>query len=273
MEDYAELFKDLTNMTRPTDMEESFIFQKSPSVLRIHKPLPASAEALLKDSKKIYFLKRVPKKANTSKPSFWNVDMAATAPGYFDEAGNFIMDSSDKVSTMWYVKQNDAVRGPLTEGEVKKELESGALRGAQIKRTFDRGYVGVDALVAEIPAFYQSRSLNKYFVANQVVEEKAEATDNFYSDVVVKNQPSKLRNFLRAKSVTASTDFLVKTIKNMRKEDAIVALRGITGLDKADNTILVELLVEDANSQILSDVDKDGFTINQSGRNKRFSRR
>lgn len=266
----------LRNMKRPEDLAHAQMLSDTPVPLRVHSGPTSSETALLEDSKKIYFTKKTFRKNGRGR--MWSVDISSSAPGYFDESGNFILDKSDKISTLWFVRKDAAegsIEGPLTCGEIRKAAEEGHLQGRWVKRSFDKGFVGADGLILAHPTFYHSRNLNKYFTENQVVDEKPSSnSDDFYSDVVTRERSVKLTNFIKSNSITASVDHLVKTIRNMTKHEAVKAIRGITGLGAVENTMLVELLVEDASTQILSDVDKDGFMLNANGKGgRRFARK
>lgn len=251
----------LRNMKKPDDLVDTFILKDIPAPLKLHSILSYEDTAMLMAAKPSFATKKPFKKQ--AKGCVWNVDITSSAPGYFDEHGNFILDKAQKVSTLWYVRRDGAIEGPLTEAEMKRLSENGGLAGTLVKRDFDKGFVPADGLIAAIPAFYNSKGLNKYFSANQIIEER-ERTDDFYSNVVDKEGNTKLSNFMKSNNITASVKFIINAIKGMRKQEAIDAVKGITGLERAENTILVELIVEKAETQILSDVDKDGFTINQT---------
>lgn len=266
MLDASDRTDQLRNMKKPADLEDTFILTDMPSPLKLHTGLTDAEQAMLAPGRVYFHPKKTYKKS--MRGNMWNVDLGSSAPGYFDESGNFILNKADKVSTLWFVKRGGTVEGPLTENEIKKAAETGALKDTQVKRDFDKGFVDSNGLLAALPAFYQSKSLNKYFVANQAAAER-QTPDDFYSNVVTKERTSKLTNFLRSNNITASGDFLIKTIKGMTKQEAINAVRGITGLDRVENAILVELLVEDSSVQVLSDVDKDGFTTNSNNRGKK----
>ncbi|KAI5168762.1 hypothetical protein PAEPH01_0400 [Pancytospora epiphaga] len=269
----------LRTIVKPEDLMSVRILSDSATPLRIHTGQTPSEASLLSNSDKIYFTRQRPVKKN-KKIGMRNTDISNSAPGYFDDFGNFILRESDKIATLWLIRNeatSGSIEGPFTSEEIKRVSESGNLKGKWIRRSFDRGFVAADGLLAEHPGFYNSRNLNKYFAMNQVVEEEPlaeEAEDDFYSEVVTKASTTKLANFIKNNNISASVKQLVGAIKDLTKNEAIKTIRNITRLGVVENTMLVELLVENSNTQILSDVDKDGFMMNVSGnRNGRLYRK
>lgn len=269
MEEIQKQAEKLRATKRPEDLSDNFILNEEPAPLKLHTSLNKKEQSLLTAEK----LFSHPRKTRPKKPAMWNADISASTPGHFDEAGNFILTKDYKASFVWFVKRDGKIEGPFSEQEIKKEALSGALKGALIKRDFDRGFVEADSLMEDTPAFYYSKSLNKYFSAHQIVDrhshsDASASDDDFYSQPATSFHGSRLDNFLRNNNISASAAFLAKVITGRRKEESVGLLGDITGLGRVENTILVELLVEHAPEQILTDVDKDGFMINEPVRQK-----
>lgn len=256
---------ELRNYTKPLDFEETSVFDKEPHGLKMHGNMTEEEQKLVATNKIFYSVKKVLKKPVKS---LWDADISSTNPGYFDESGNFVLNGKPKKTfTSWLVKNGDLIEGPYTQKEIKCLIDDRSLLGKNIKRDFDRGFVEFNALVAAIPDFLYSKDLNRFFAENQAVEERQK--DEFYDEVLVKEKNTKLGNFMRINHISANVDFIVKTIRGMRKIDAVRALGDITGLEEKGNNTLIDLIIEDMKVQILSDVDKDGFTINYNKRKAR----
>lgn len=261
------IYDKLKNMKKPDDLVDTPILNDVPSELKLFSGLTPEEQSMIACSKKCFQTKKPVKK--TGKTSMWDVDISSTGPGHFDEAGNFILNKSKKIPILWLVKRNGMIDGPFTEKEIKAMHDKGELSNSMIKREFDAGFVEYEKLCKEFPNFYYGANLSKFFVENQVLEQK-EAHDDFYSVVVTKDRNSKLSNFMKKFNINAGVEFIKKNITGMRKADAIDAIADITGLDKSQNEILIDLIVEESDSQILKDVDKDGFESKTSHRSKRY---
>ncbi|KAI5149552.1 hypothetical protein ENBRE01_0974 [Enteropsectra breve] len=248
----------LRNYRRPDDLEDTSILNENPTPLYLFRELTAAEENAINCSIDSNKKERNIAAKRSSKPA--KAYENGSNSGYFDDAGNFILHKMEAVPVQWLLKKGEAVAGPLSEQELVAEIEKNGLAGAMIKRTFDKGFVCAESLQKEIPDFYHNKSLNHYFVTHQKVE-KVERNDEFYCDVASTVKSTKLMNFLKSNSINASAEFIISSFKGMSKERAIDAISGITGLDKVKNTMLIELLVEESDVQILSDVDKDGYTI------------
>lgn len=188
----------------------------------------------------------------------WDVDLNAANPGYIDHDGNFIFEKSKKIVNVWFILEDEKTLGPLDDQEVREYTPTSK---TLIKREFDRGFVTYSSLVAEFPDLqFKLKELNKFFSKNHIKEEKTNE-DDFFDESILNEKNSRLRNFIRNHNVGASIDFIVKTITNKRRNTAVDLLYNITGLERSINAALVDLIVETAGKQILSDVDKDGFCI------------
>lgn len=269
MFDFTSKIPVLEAMKRPQDLVESEVLRREPIPLNIE----SSAEMNKQPFSSSSVIYRVPKPAKKHVKNMWDVDIKHSGPGYFDQSGNFVLDKQRKNATSWFTKTNDRVEGPFTDREVKELLEQsredcGKLAGIYIKRDFDKGFVSLEKLIADIPDIFDSKDLNRYFSQNQVVESSTKA-DDFFEASIVNEKNSRLSNFMRNHEISASVDFIIKTIRDMKKSQAIEAVQNITGLDKTVNAALIDLIVEDAGYQILSDVDKDGFCINNDDKNRR----
>ncbi|ELA42892.1 uncharacterized protein VICG_00207 [Vittaforma corneae ATCC 50505] len=262
MFDFASHFKALDRMTQPSDLV------KSPVILDEETPLryiSLENNGVVETNEMLYRNTR-----NTKKhiKSAWDVDIKAAGPGYFDEAGNYILSKPKKIHTTWILKRNGSLEGPFSDKEFKLLLNTVSYANYWVKRDFDKGFVPLDKLVEEVPSF-NFKELNKFFAKNQVVEEYKK-DDEFFETSVVNEKSTRLTNFLKNHEISASVDFVIKNIKNMRKADAIETLKDITGLDRCVNAALIDLIIESTDYQILCDVDKDGFYI---GDEKKASRR
>lgn len=264
----SEICNRLKDIKKPEDLVETRILSDKSTPLKIHTGITHEEESLLNSPSVCITAKRLTKKVGRNQ-SMWDVDISSTGPGHFDDAGNFIMSRSKKIPVNWLVKKGSVVEGPFTEKEMKAEAEKGNLKDTLIKRDFDKGYVCANNLMQKVPEFFTGENLNKYFFENQIVEAK-DKQDDFYSNVVMKEKNTKLGNFMKQFNITASPEFIIKTISGMRKAEAIDSIASITGLNRSQNEILVELIIEHAKTQILKDVDKDGFEISSAYRGKKY---
>lgn len=253
MFDFAGYFGALDRMVQPSDLV------KTSAIIDEETPL---RHALLEDSGTVEtheMLYRNTRNAKKHAKSAWDVDIKAAGPGYFDDAGNYILSKPKKIHTTWVLKRNDALEGPFSEREFKALLGTLPHATCWVKRDFDKGFVPLDRLVEEVPSF-NFKELNKFFAENQVVEEYKK-DDEFFEASVGNEKSTRLTNFLKNHEISASVDFIIKSIRNMRKADAVETLGDITGLDRCVNAALIDLVVESVDYQILCDVDKDGFYI------------
>lgn len=251
----------LAKAVKPDDLVESEILGVESTPLYLEKLSPELMDHCLGVESTVG---RHPKN-NTKKniKTVWDVDIKHSGPGYFDDDGNFILDKPIKITNSWFVKEMDIVKGPLTDKELGVELKN-VKEGALIKRDLDRGFVNLkDLLIAfpEFPVAGSSKDLNKYFTENQIIDNVESIKDEFFEESIVETN-SRLGNFLNVYGISASVSYIVKTIKNKRKQHAINLVQRITGLDNNINSMLIDLIVESAGRQILLDVDKDGFMIN-----------
>lgn len=270
MFDFASKISVLEAVERPQDLAESEVLRHEPIPLNIESSSAELGKQPLSSAGAIY---KIPKPVKKHIKNMWDVDIKHSGPGYFDQSGNFILDKPRKSVTSWITKKNDKIEGPFTDREIKELLEQSrvdhdGLVGVYIKRDFDKGFVSLEKLLFDIPDIFDSKDLNRYFSQNQVVESSSRA-DDFFEASIVNEKNSRLSNFMRNHEISASVDFIIKTIKDLKKSQAVDAVQGITGLDKTVNTALVDLIAENAGYQILSDVDKDGFYINNDDKKRR----
>lgn len=263
----------LETNSKPADLADTFILDDDPHELAItdlknlNNLMPAQI---------LFHQHRCAKKG--PKPDMWNVDVAMGAPGYFDEAGNFVLNNSKKQSVLWYIKRGCLVEGPFSSNEILDKAKSNQLDGVEIKRDFDRGFVRADELLSVFPALNQPKEISKYF--SKKLTEVENQADDFFSDVILKERThgkriSKVTSYMQVNHISASAEFITKNIMGKKREEAILIIGRITGLAYAECGVLLGLLINESNKQILADVDSDGFTItngrakNWTGRHKR----
>lgn len=262
MFDYMACLRSLKEMGAPSDLMSSMVLLEEPVSLRsISQPEISNLDA----NEVLYRNQRNTRKYQRGA---WNIDMKSTGPGYFDEAGNYILSKPKQISISWILNRNGIQEGPFTDKEFRSLLASISYENCLVKRDFDKGFVSLSELIKEVPSL-NFKELNKFFAKRQTVEEHRK-DDDFFEATIVNEKSTKLTNFLKNHEISASPSFILKRITGMRKADAIAALRDITDLDKCINTTLVDLLIENAGYQVLSDVDKDGFQISSE---KRMGRR
>lgn len=260
MFDFSSYEALLEAQTKPKDLQPSMFIQETPHDLFMKE---MNLDTTFDSSKVISKNTKVTRKVVKN---VWDVDIKSSGPGYFDQNGNFVLDKPKKIYTNWLVKRNNLIEGPFTEKEFKNFLLNVSSENVWVKRDSDKGFVLLDNLKNDLTLnFMTSKDLNKYFATNQVVEEHKKE-DSFFDSPITNEKATKLNTFLRNYEVSASVDFIIKSIKNTRKSQAIEILQQITGLDRSVNTTLVDIIVESAGYQILSDVDKDGFYIGHSKR-------
>lgn len=261
MSEFKSYLTKLVNPIAPEDLLPSSILLEETAGFRLGTEECVvgfgNAEMLYKNVK----TQRKPTKNNS------NHDSRQTGPGYFDDAGNYILHKQKEIKVTWILKRNNSCEGPFSDKEFREVIYSVPLEGCQVKRDFDKGFVSLKALLEEVPRL-GFKDTNKFFSENQVVDD-SKKTGDFFDSSTMNESNSRLENFLRNHEISASTDFIIKSIKGMKKIEAIETLKDITGLDRYINTNLVDLIVESADSQILSDVDKDGFYIGSNERNTR----
>lgn len=251
----------LSDSKKPVDLVPTCIFTDEEHDLALSDP---SAATSLTPAQILFHPLKTTKRA--TKSNMWTVDIGMSAPGYFDEAGNFVLNPSKQLAVQWFIKRNDTCEGPFTEAEMQSKAKEGLLHGTEVKRDFDRGFVEADALLSVCSDLHKQKEISKFFTENQVIEESKETNDDFYSDVIVKERlpgrrSSRLTNFLQNNHISASVDYIIKSITGKRKQEAIAILGRLTGMDLAKNIILLDLILEESGKQILSDVDKDGFAL------------
>ncbi|KAM0681584.1 hypothetical protein GINT2_000097 [Glugoides intestinalis] len=259
---FSEYVEKLEQSVQPKDLSSTSILLETP----VHLRMISQKDNLAKSSDHIVY--RNPKNVKkTFTKSIWDIDTKSSAPGYFDEMGNYIIGKPKKISVSWLLKRNNVLEGPFTEKEFESFISTVKKEDCLVKRDFDKGFVKLTKLMEEVPML-NFKELNKFFAENQVVDQVKKG-DDFFEASIINEKNSKFTNFLRNHEISASIDFITKNIKGMRKNEAVELLKDITGLDKCVNTALVDLIVENAGVQILSDVDKDGFCISTDKRKER----
>lgn len=253
MFDCASYFEALEKMSEPVDLAKTEI------IFGDTVPLRSAAENMQSSVDTLDLLYRNTRGPRKHAKNPWDVDIKASGPGYFDEAGNYILNRPKKIYTMWIMKKGDVQEGPFSDKEFKMLLANIDPTEYEVKRDFDKGFVPLNKLLEEVPSL-GFKDLNKFFTQNQVFEE-TKRDEDFFETSIVSEKSTRLSNFLKNHEISASIDFIIKNIKNMKKTDAIETLKDITGLDRCVNAALIDLIIEGANYQILSDVDKDGFYI------------
>lgn len=261
MFDLEECLAKLQKSSPPQDLEESSILLPEKVGFQLssekHKDVFGTSEILYKNVKSV---------KKTSKTSL-NCDSRQTGPGYFDEAGNYILHKQKEIKVNWTLKRNNSFEGPFSDKEFREVISNISPEGVYVKRDLDKGFVSLKSLLEEVPKL-GFKDLNRFFSENQVVDSSSN-TDEFFDQYSVNSKNSRLENFLRNHEISASVDFIVNSIKGMKKIEAIETLKDITGLDRYINTNLVDLIVESVDFQVLSDVDKDGFYIGNGNRNSK----
>lgn len=267
MFDFASKIPVLEAIRRPRDLVDSEVLRHEPSPLNIESVPVEVGKHPLSSADAIY---KVPKAGKKHVKNIWDVDIKHSGPGYIDQSGNFILDKPRKSANSWIIKRSNKIEGPFTDREVREILEQ--IREEQrkdvyIKRDFDKGFVSLERLLSDVSNIFDSKDLNRYFSQNQIVE-SISRTDDFFEASIVNERGTRLSNFMRNYEISASVDFIIKTIRDMKKSQAVDAVQSITGLDRTVNTTLIDLIVESAGYQILSDVDKDGFCISDDKKRK-----
>lgn len=260
MFDLEECLEKLQKALPPQDLEESSILLPEKIGFRLlsekYKNVFGTSEVLYKNAKS-----SVKKTFRTP----LNCDSRQTGPGYFDDAGNYILHKQKEIKVNWTLKRNNALEGPFSDKEFKEVISNISPEGVCVKRDLDKGFVSLKKLLEEVPRL-GFKDLNRFFSENQIVDSSGNE-DEFFDKYSVNNKNSRLENFLRNHEISASVDFIINSIKGMKKIEAIETLKDITGLDRYINTNLVDLIVESMDFQILSDVDKDGFYIGTGDKN------
>ncbi len=257
MTQFLELINTI-GIEKPKDLEESEVLSEFPYELQITSNILEIETLLSPDS--IYFQRKGNFKKNNPKGK------ATQNSGYYDDSSNSSQFKKEKKSYNWFVKkgQNHS-DGPFTDSEMKRLSDDGSLVDTLIRRDFDKGFVEYNKMIKEYPNFFLLKNLNKYFKENQILIENEEESvkDNCFDIKETDYSPNpKLKNFLENCNVHIDPLVMIQNIKNMRKNNAIRKLKEITDLEINECTILVELLIESSKTQILSDVDKNGFIIN-----------
>jgi len=245
-------------MSKPEDLIDSFILNDHPLPLKIHTGL--SEDELMYLSPTVTKDSSAPRKRRKEyeRPR----DSDYNEGGHVDDAGNFSMSRKPRATVQWYVRRNTEIKGPFTNDEVKKMASADELEEAEIKRSFDRGYVDASKLIAEHPYFYESKGLNQFFIDNQKIEEGEDKREEFFNETVSMNVSPKLMNFFKTYRINTTGDYLIRYLKGMKKSAAIGALKNVTGLERPENEMLIDLLIEESKEKFLSDVDKNGFMMN-----------
>lgn len=261
MFDLEECLAKLQKTAPPKDLEESLILLPERIGFRLlsdeHRSVFGTSEILYKNVK---FTKRAVRAP-------LNSDSRQTGPGYFDDAGNYILHKQKEIKVNWTLKRNSSFEGPFSDKEFREVIGTISPEGVYVKRDLDKGFVPLKKLLEEVPRL-GFKDLNRFFSENQVVDSTGN-NDEFFDMCSSNSKNSRLENFLRNHEISASVDFIVKSIKGMKKIEAIETLKDITGMDRYINTNLVDLIVESMDFQILSDVDKDGFYIGAGDRNSK----
>lgn len=264
MLDIKSYLTQIENIKKPESLCETSVLLDKAVPLRIKEsgnvdtPF-ATARVLFRNSKS-------GKKPYTK--NIWDADIKSSGPGYFDPSGNFILDKPKRVVINWLVKRNNTIEGFFTEKEFVEFLNNVSPAGYWVKRDSDKGFVQLEKLLQDVPNFVTSKDLNRYFSQHQKVEETTKE-DSFFDTPIFVEKSSRLTNFLRNHEISASVEFIIKKISGLKKAEAIETLIGVIGLDKEVSTALVDLIVENAGYQILSDVDKDGFYLGNDARRDR----
>ena len=163
MFEYAKYSKALENMIAPKDLISSVILINESIPLRcvsaVTGEIPEISELLYRNVK------------NTKKHSknAWDVDIKSSGPGYFDEAGNFILSKPKRIVVSWILKRNGTTEGPFTEKEFKNILSTISYTNCLVKRDFDKGFVELEKLMQEVPSL-NFKDLNRFFSNNQSIE-------------------------------------------------------------------------------------------------------
>lgn len=262
MFNFTNYEKQLEKMVAPKDLIKSSILTEESTPLRCSMQ---SSENQVDTNELLY---KNTKNTKKHSKNMWDVDIKSTGPGYFDELGNFVLSKPKKIIISWILDRNGSIEGPFSDREFRNMLGTIPRKNCLVKRDFDKGFVSLEKLLEEVPTL-NFKEINKFFSKNQIIQENKK-DDEFFEESVVTEKSTKLTNFLKNYEISVSISFVIKTIKNMRKVDAIEALKELTGLDKHVCTMLLDLIIEDANDQILCDVDKDGFYVgDQRKHNKR----
>lgn len=260
----TDYLKALEKMARPKDLVKTPVILED--AVQLRSTTKGNTDSL--DVSEILYRNTKGVKKHVKSP--WDVDIKGTGPGYFDDAGNYILSKPKTISATWILKRGDVLEGPFSEKEFNTKLRTVDISEYMVKRDLDKGFVSLSKLIEDVPSL-EFKELNKFFSKNQIVEERKKEQDSFFETSIVNEKNTRLSNFLKNHEISASVDYIIKSIKNMRKADAIEVVKDITGLSRCVNEDLVDLIVGSAGCRILSDVDKDGFSIvteRKSGRRK-----
>ncbi|AFN83506.1 hypothetical protein EROM_080880 [Encephalitozoon romaleae SJ-2008] len=207
--------------------------------------------------------------------SMWDVDLSRADQGHFDQRGNFILGTPRSPSFSWLVKKEGSIYGPFTGREMKEKVNSEELKGTEIRRDIDKGFVSYDSLAIDLGDFLSSEKLDEYFEMHAAIKKPLEKSQEFFEDLSslsLKRHPKKdldrskilegcvkSRNFLHSRNPSVSLGFMERKISGKSFSDAIKIISNVAGFNKAECEEFLNLFLDESKLSILSDICPDGF--------------
>lgn len=179
-----------------------------------------------------------------------------------------------KVETLWFLRIETDLKGPLSTSELVAEIST-LHRSVKLKKITDKFFIECSKKTEiELESEYKMRKEQIELEKGQHIQdpslskqedvETKKKTQPFtltISDRLEKCQ--KTHRFLKRLKINLTLEEIFNIAKNKTKNELIDQLYIKTGIFERDLTIFVDCFLEEIGIQVVTDIDKDGFVINQ----------
>ncbi|KAL6120912.1 hypothetical protein NUSPORA_02272 [Nucleospora cyclopteri] len=258
------------NSVPPADIREGFLEEESHQLFMVS--MDDKTKQLLADKKNCYNIsKKKPKK------SPWTTEGKQPIANCISPDGTFTAGGPAKpIFYNWIVQGKgedgkELFQGPLVNKEMKNLLYQNKLAGTKIKRECDNVFVPFEHIYEKYDNFiYVEQSVIDEIFREYEMNLQEPIKEQFYDEVVFLEEKkfSKTAAFLKRHNLEFNKSCLIKMVKAKTKKNAIETLKAHTKMAENNVKVLLDLLLEEAKFQILVDVDKDGFFIQNNNKNK-----
>lgn len=179
-----------------------------------------------------------------------------------------------KYETLWFIKIQNELKGPLSTSELLTEIRE-TTEIFKLKKLSDKFFVQCSKKTEnELEMEYKinkeqkeqekaqdTKDIQPVNQENAMPKKKTQPLTLTISDRLEKCQ--KTHKFLKKLNISLSLEEIFNKAKDKTKNELIDQLYKETSIFKRDLNDFIDCFLEEVGIQVVSDIDKDGFVINQ----------
>ncbi|ORD94621.1 hypothetical protein ECANGB1_397 [Enterospora canceri] len=177
-------------------------------------------------------------------------------------------ETKKQVFYNWIVKRKDengedVLEGPFVNREMKNLLVKNMLTGTSIRRVCDVEFVPFEKLYEAHPNFIYTETdlLNRLFNIRMPKEDNR----------IKVEESTRVNRIIEKYSIQATQEEIINMIRGTIKNEALMTMKKNLKMQQNECIVVLDTILEETKTQILLDVDKDGFKINMEKNKKQGS--